>query len=149
MGAMGGKDHLIIAHHPNSMLDARSKLGSAMFVLADFGRYPVDIANLGKDIIAPYRHLVRTIPNGESAPFDKRPILAYFQGAIYRKDVSSSSFSSYDESFKCSCSDLLLLHLDISLLCMELFYPPILGLITTCFKVFLFLWNWLIRMKKV
>lgn len=82
----GGKDHLIIAHHPNSMLDARSKLGSAMFVLADFGRYPVDIANLGKDIIAPYRHLVRTISDVESAPFDKRPILAYFQGAIYRKD---------------------------------------------------------------
>ncbi|KAG2679261.1 hypothetical protein I3843_11G043900 [Carya illinoinensis] len=83
---LGGKDHLIIAHHPNSMLDARSKLGSAMFVLADFGRYPGDIANLGKDIIAPYRHLVRTIPNRESAPFHKRPILAYFQGAIYRKD---------------------------------------------------------------
>lgn len=83
---LGGKDHLIIAHHPNSMLDARSKLGSAMFVLADFGRYPVEIANIGKDIIAPYRHLVRTISNDESAPFDKRPILVYFQGAIYRKD---------------------------------------------------------------
>ena len=94
---LGGKDHLIIAHHPNSMLDARSKLGSAMFVLADFGRYPVEIANIGKDIIAPYRHLVRTISNGESAPFDKRPILVYFQGAIYRKDVSCSSFPSYYE----------------------------------------------------
>lgn len=83
---LGGKDHLIIAHHPNSMLDARRKLGSAMFVLADFGRYPVEIANLDKDIIAPYRHLVRTVSNGESAPFDKRPIFVYFQGAIYRKD---------------------------------------------------------------
>ncbi|GMY15624.1 probable arabinosyltransferase ARAD1 [Fagus crenata] len=83
---LSGKDHLIIAHHPNSMLDARSKLGSAMFVLADFGRYPADIANLGKDIIAPYKHLVRTVSNGESAPFDKRPILVYFQGAVYRKD---------------------------------------------------------------
>ncbi|KAB1209453.1 putative arabinosyltransferase ARAD1 [Morella rubra] len=83
---LGGKDHIVIAHHPNSMLDARNKLSSAMFVLADFGRYPAEIANLGKDIIAPYKHLARTIPNGESAPFDKRPILAYFQGAIYRKD---------------------------------------------------------------
>ncbi|XVE56930.1 hypothetical protein DITRI_Ditri04bG0050300 [Diplodiscus trichospermus] len=82
----GGKDHLIVAHHPNSMLDARGKLGSAMFVLADFGRYPIEIANLGKDIIAPYRHVVRTIPCAESAPFDKRPILVFFQGAIYRKD---------------------------------------------------------------
>ncbi|KAJ6686562.1 EXOSTOSIN FAMILY-LIKE PROTEIN [Salix purpurea] len=82
----GGKDHLIVAHHPNSMLYARKKLGSAMFVLADFGRYPVEIANLGKDIIAPYKHVVRTIPIGESAQFDHRPILMHFQGAIYRKD---------------------------------------------------------------
>lgn len=82
----GGNDHLIVAHHPNSMLHARKKLGSAMFVLADFGRYPVEIANLGKDIIAPYKHVVRTIPSGESALFDRRPILMHFQGAIYRKD---------------------------------------------------------------
>ncbi|XP_042488277.1 probable arabinosyltransferase ARAD1 isoform X2 [Macadamia integrifolia] len=81
----GGKDHLIVAHHPNSMLTARRKLGSAMFVLADFGRYPAEIANIDKDIIAPYKHIVRTI-GGESAPFKKRPILVYFQGAIYRKD---------------------------------------------------------------
>ncbi|XVF09069.1 hypothetical protein REPUB_Repub07fG0059300 [Reevesia pubescens] len=82
----GGKDHLIVAHHPNSMLDARGKLGSAMFVLADFGRYPTEIANLEKDVIAPYRHVVRTIPSSDSAPYDKRPILVFFQGAIYRKD---------------------------------------------------------------
>jgi hypothetical protein len=62
-----------------------------MFVLADFGRYPVEIANLGKDIIAPYKHVVRTIPSGESAQFDRRPILMHFQGAIYRKDVSFSA----------------------------------------------------------
>lgn len=83
---LGGKDHLIVAHHPNSMLHARKKLGSAMFVLADFGRYPTEIANLQKDIIAPYKHIVKTISAGQSAPFHKRPILAYFQGAIYRKD---------------------------------------------------------------
>ncbi|PON57383.1 Exostosin-like [Parasponia andersonii] len=82
----GGKNHLIVAHHPNSMLDARRKLGSAMFVLADFGRYPVEIANLEKDIIAPYRHLVATVPSNESASFSERPTLAYFRGAIYRKD---------------------------------------------------------------
>ncbi|MQL96732.1 hypothetical protein Taro_029412 [Colocasia esculenta] len=80
-----GKDHLIVAHHPNSMLDARRKLGSAMFVLADFGRYPAEIANIKKDIIAPYRHVVNSLGN-ESPPFDGRPILMYFQGAIHRKD---------------------------------------------------------------
>ncbi|GAA0153729.1 glycosyltransferase [Lithospermum erythrorhizon] len=44
----GGQNHLIVAHHPNSVL-----MGSAIFVLSDFGRYPAEIANLEKDIIAP------------------------------------------------------------------------------------------------
>lgn len=84
-----GRNHLIVAHHPNSMLFAREKLGSAMFVLADFGRYPIEIANIEKDVIAPYKHMVRTIAANNSAPFNERPTLVYFQGAIYRKDVSS------------------------------------------------------------
>lgn len=88
---LGGKNHLIVAHHPNSMLVARRKLGSAMFVLADFGRYPVEIANIQKDVIAPYKHLVKTIAAEESAPFEGRSVLVYFQGAIYRKAVSSVS----------------------------------------------------------
>ncbi|XP_075503599.1 putative arabinosyltransferase ARAD2 [Primulina tabacum] len=83
---LGGRDHLIVAHHPNSMLVARKKLGSAMFLLSDFGRYPVEIANLDKDIIAPYKHMVRTVPSVDSAKFSERPTLVYFQGAIYRKD---------------------------------------------------------------
>ncbi|KAK7317258.1 hypothetical protein RJT34_01327 [Clitoria ternatea] len=82
----GGKDHLIVAHHPNSLLDARKKLGSAMLVLADFGRYPIELANIKKDIIAPYRHLVGTIPRAKSASYEERSTLVYFQGAIYRKD---------------------------------------------------------------
>ncbi|KAL4584058.1 hypothetical protein LXL04_008648 [Taraxacum kok-saghyz] len=82
----GGKDHLIMAHHPNSMLLARWKLGSAMFLLADFGRYSNEIANIDKDVIAPYRHVVRSIDANNSPSFEKRPILVYFQGAIYRKD---------------------------------------------------------------
>lgn len=83
---LGGKDHLIVAHHPNSMLVARKKLGSAMFVLADFGRYPIEIANIEKDVIAPYKHMVKTVASSNSSTFDERPILVYFQGAIYRKD---------------------------------------------------------------
>ncbi|QCE03892.1 glucuronyl/N-acetylglucosaminyl transferase EXT2 [Vigna unguiculata] len=82
----GGKDHLIIAHHPNSLLDARKKLGSAMLVLADFGRYPPQLANIKKDVIAPYRHLVGTIPRAKSVSYEERTTLVYFQGAIYRKD---------------------------------------------------------------
>ncbi|XP_030507272.2 probable arabinosyltransferase ARAD1 [Cannabis sativa] len=81
----GGRDHLIVAHHPNSMLDARMKLWPATFILADFGRYPPNIANVEKDVIAPYKHVIRTFVN-DSSGFDNRPTLLYFQGAIYRKD---------------------------------------------------------------
>ncbi|KAK1319772.1 putative glycosyltransferase [Acorus calamus] len=81
----GGSDHVIVAHHPNSMLDARTKLWPSMFILADFGRYPPNIANVEKDVIAPYKHVIKTYFNDTSA-FDDRPILLYFQGAIYRKD---------------------------------------------------------------
>ncbi|XP_021685323.2 probable arabinosyltransferase ARAD1 isoform X2 [Hevea brasiliensis] len=80
-----GRDHVILAHHPNSMLNARMKLWPAMFILADFGRYPPSIANVEKDVIAPYKHVIRSYVD-DLSNFDSRPILLYFQGAIYRKD---------------------------------------------------------------
>ncbi|KAL6647343.1 hypothetical protein ACP70R_014780 [Stipagrostis hirtigluma subsp. patula] len=81
----GGKDHLIVPHHPNSMMEARKRLSAAMLVLSDFGRYSPDVANLKKDVIAPYKHVVRSL--GDDSPtFEQRPVLAYFQGAIHRKD---------------------------------------------------------------
>ncbi|KQJ98447.1 probable arabinosyltransferase ARAD1 [Brachypodium distachyon] len=82
----GGKDHLVVPHHPNSMMQARKKLSAAMYVLSDFGRYPPDVANLKKDVVAPYKHVVRSLRDDESPTFDQRPVLAYFQGAIHRKD---------------------------------------------------------------
>jgi len=82
----GGKDHVILAHHPNSMSDARNKLWPGSFILSDFGRYPPNIANVEKDVIAPYKHVVGSYDNDQSS-FGSRPILLYFQGAIYRKDV--------------------------------------------------------------
>ncbi|GAV69960.1 Exostosin domain-containing protein [Cephalotus follicularis] len=36
----GGRDHIVLAHHPNSMLSARMKLWPAMLILADFGSRP-------------------------------------------------------------------------------------------------------------
>lgn len=81
----GGRDHIIMAHHPNSMLDVRMKLWPCMFILSDFGRYPTNVANVEKDVIAPYKHLVKSFVE-DSAGFDDRPTLLYFQGAIYRKD---------------------------------------------------------------
>ncbi|XP_059296110.1 probable arabinosyltransferase ARAD1 [Lycium ferocissimum] len=84
----GGKDHIIIAHHPNSLLDARMKLWPAIFILSDFGRYPPTVANVEKDVIAPYKHVIRNYDN-DTSDFYSRPILLYFQGAIYRKDGGS------------------------------------------------------------
>uniref|UniRef100_A0A7C9CW06 Exostosin GT47 domain-containing protein n=3 Tax=Opuntia streptacantha TaxID=393608 RepID=A0A7C9CW06_OPUST len=81
----GGVDHIIMAHHPNSLLYARNQLWPATFILSDFGRYPPTIANVQKDVIAPYRHVIKSFVNDNST-FDTRPILLYFQGAIYRKD---------------------------------------------------------------
>ncbi|GAB2295855.1 hypothetical protein Dimus_030006 [Dionaea muscipula] len=81
----GGIDHVIMAHHPNSMLEARNQLWPAMFILSDFGRYPPPIANVLKDVIAPYKHVIKTFVN-DTSTFDTRPTLLYFQGAIYRKD---------------------------------------------------------------
>ncbi|XP_051123387.1 probable arabinosyltransferase ARAD1 [Andrographis paniculata] len=85
-GRKRGRDHLIVAHHPNSMLFVRKTLGSSMFLLSDFGRYSKKIANLEKDVIAPYKHMVTTISGANLPAFDQRPTLVYFQGAIYRKD---------------------------------------------------------------
>ncbi|KAM0977685.1 hypothetical protein ACFX13_014007 [Malus domestica] len=81
----GGRDHLIVAHHPNSLLDARMSLWPATFILSDFGRYPPNVANVEKDVIAPYKHVIKSYVN-DSSTFDSRPTLLYFQGAIYRKD---------------------------------------------------------------
>lgn len=89
----GGKDHIIVAHHPNSLLYARMKLWPALYILADFGRYPPTVANVDKDVIAPYTHLIHSYVDDKS-DFDSREILLYFQGAIYRKDVSCSVLAS-------------------------------------------------------
>ncbi|KAK8628193.1 hypothetical protein V6N13_063903 [Hibiscus sabdariffa] len=62
----GGRDHIILAHHPNSMLYARMQLWPAVFILADFD-------------------MVRNYVN-DSSDFDSRQTLLFFQGSIYRKD---------------------------------------------------------------
>ncbi|XP_070051043.1 probable arabinosyltransferase ARAD1 [Nicotiana tomentosiformis] len=61
------------------------KLWPAIFVLSDFGRYPPTVANVEKDVIAPYKRVIRNYGNDISG-FDSRPTLLYFQGAIYRKE---------------------------------------------------------------
>lgn len=95
----GGKDHVVPAHHPNSMLSARMKLWPAMFILSDFGRYPTNIANIDKDIIAPYKHVIRSFV-GDELGFGSRPTLLYFQGAIHRKAVCYLPITAFPGTVK-------------------------------------------------
>ena len=85
----GGKNHIIFMHHPNSLHVAREALRSAMFVVSDFGRYSPKVANVGKDVVAPYKHMVPTYTDDNSS-YGSRKTLLYFQGAIIRKEVFSS-----------------------------------------------------------
>ena len=82
----GGYDHVIVIHHPNSMHVMRDQLRNAMFVLADFGRYSSEVANLNKDIVAPYKHVIPSYTE-DPISFEQRTTLLFFQGAIVRKEV--------------------------------------------------------------
>lgn len=79
------EDHLLVIHHPNSMVAMRSHFRSGIFVVADFGRYGAEVAN---DIVAPYKHVIprfETDAATGAASYRLRPTLLFFQGAIVRK----------------------------------------------------------------
>ncbi|KAJ7529689.1 hypothetical protein O6H91_15G062200 [Diphasiastrum complanatum] len=83
--ASEGRNHIIPMHHPNSLNVGRQHLRNAMFVVADFGRYSKEVANVAKDVVAPYKHIVPYFHN-DNTSFDSRKILLFFQGAIIRKE---------------------------------------------------------------
>lgn len=83
--AAGGADHVIVIHHPNSMHRIRDHLRNAIFVVADFGRYDPNVANIGKDVVAPYQHVVQGFLH-DTTDFESRKTLLFFQGAIIRKE---------------------------------------------------------------
>eukprot|EP00897_Mesotaenium_endlicherianum_P006875 jgi/Mesen1/6215/ME000320S05412 len=87
----GGRDHVFCMTHPNAMRFRRDTFNQSVFILADFGRYPKNVARLSKDVIAPYFHMVPTLTDdteegGVETPFDRRKFLLFFQGTISRKD---------------------------------------------------------------
>jgi hypothetical protein len=101
--ASGGHDHVLVIHHPNSMHVVRERLGSVMFVVADFGRYEPAYANIAKDIVAPYKHVVATFPEDHTS-FESRATLLFFQGAIYRKEVRVAPLAcNPNVSLPCQC----------------------------------------------
>lgn len=86
--AANGADHVVVIHHPNSMVHSRERFRNVMFVVADFGRYGVDVANLKKDVVAPYKHVIPCFDDDVAgdASFGLRQTLLFFQGAIVRKE---------------------------------------------------------------
>lgn len=90
-----GRDHVIVVHHPNSMHLVREQLGTAILVLADFGRYSPQLANVEKDVIAPYKHVIPTFTDDQNG-FQERPTLLFFQGMIVRKDGGIIRQQLYD-----------------------------------------------------
>lgn len=86
--ASHGADHVVIIHHPNSMVHSRDRFRNSMFVVADFGRYVTNVANMRKDVVAPYKHVIPTFDDDTTGAksFPLRPTLLFFQGAIVRKE---------------------------------------------------------------
>ncbi|KAI3685105.1 hypothetical protein L6452_34339 [Arctium lappa] len=84
------------AHHPNSLLFARRHLGSAIFLLVDFGRYPSWIANVSKDVVAPYNHVVKRINASDLPSFEEWLVLVYFRGGTRQKDGGMIRQNFYD-----------------------------------------------------
>eukprot|EP00250_Pteridium_aquilinum_P035039 c8505_g1_i2 orf=401-1780(+) len=83
----GGRDHLLVMHHPNAFRFLREQLNTSMFVVADFGRFARGVAWLGKDIVAPYNHMVETyVDDNSTDPFKTRTTLLFFRGQTRRKD---------------------------------------------------------------
>ncbi|CAM6067445.1 unnamed protein product [Sphagnum tenellum] len=88
--ASQGHDHVIVVHHPNAFRYYRERLKDSILIVADFGRYPKEIAQLQKDVVAPYEHVVPMWKEDDddsiADPFASRNILLFFQGRVERKD---------------------------------------------------------------
>lgn len=83
----GGRDHVLVMHHPNAYRFVREELNASIFILADFGRFHRNVARLGKDIVAPYTHMVETYRHDNlTDPFESRTTLLFFRGKLKRKD---------------------------------------------------------------
>ena len=83
-----GRDHVIPMHHPNAFRFHRGQLNDTILIVADFGRYHKSLANLRKDVVAPYVHIVDSFVDDNSPdPYASRKTLLFFRGKTIRKDV--------------------------------------------------------------
>lgn len=86
----GGRDHVIPMTHPNAFRFLRQLVNASILIVADFGRYPKEMARLGKDVVSPYVHVVESFDGDDgddSTPdlFESRSTLLYFRGNTVRK----------------------------------------------------------------
>ncbi|KAL0731192.1 hypothetical protein Bca4012_027286 [Brassica carinata] len=90
----GGRDHVIPMTHPNAFRFLRQQVNASILIVVDFGRYPRDMARLGKDVVSPYVHVVESfredgVVDGDDDstpdPYESRSILLYFRGNTVRK----------------------------------------------------------------
>eukprot|EP00249_Psilotum_nudum_P019369 c27219_g1_i1 orf=66-1415(+) len=83
----GGRNHVLVVHHPNAFRFLRNEVNASIFVVADFGRLPQNVSRLSKDVVAPYTHVVNTYVDDDVIdPFESRTTLLFFRGKIRRKD---------------------------------------------------------------
>lgn len=76
-------------HHPNAFRFLREQVNQSILIVADFGRYPKTLANLSKDVVAPYVHVVDSFTDDNTTdPYESRSTLLYFRGRTVRKAVS-------------------------------------------------------------
>ncbi|WZY76284.1 hypothetical protein YC2023_022668 [Brassica napus] len=94
----GGRDHVIPMTHPNAFRFLRQQVNASILIVADFGRYPKEMARLDKDVVSPYVHVVESfredgvsvgVGDGDDDstpdPFEARGTLLYFRGNTVRK----------------------------------------------------------------
>ncbi|CAA7058429.1 unnamed protein product [Microthlaspi erraticum] len=85
----GGRDHVIPITHPNAFRFLRQQVNASILIVVDFGRYPIEMARLGKDVVSPYVHVVESfVEDGvddSHDPFESRTTLLYFRGNTVRK----------------------------------------------------------------
>ncbi|KAG5520665.1 hypothetical protein RHGRI_033298 [Rhododendron griersonianum] len=82
-----GRDHVIPMNHPNAFRYLREEVNASILIVADFGRYPKIMANLNKDVVAPYVHVVDSFTDDDPPdPYGSRSTLIFFKGTTVRKD---------------------------------------------------------------
>ncbi|GAV66497.1 Exostosin domain-containing protein, partial [Cephalotus follicularis] len=82
-----GRDHVIPMTHPNAFRFLREQVNASILIVADFGRSPITMSNLRKDVVAPYVHVVKSFMDDDIAdPFESRTTLLFFRGNTVRKD---------------------------------------------------------------